>query len=52
MGTSNPERVGRGFELLAVGLAPFVDRMISAAAGTAGDWSGPRGWDLPVRAHA
>jgi Swt1-like HEPN len=38
MATSNRERVGRGFELLAVGLSPFVDRMMSAAAGAAGDW--------------
>jgi predicted AAA+ superfamily ATPase len=38
MATSNRERVGRGFELLAVGLSPFVDRTMSAAAGAAGDW--------------
>lgn len=40
MATSNRERVGRDFELLAVGLSPFVDRMMSTAAGAAGDWLG------------
>lgn len=38
MATSNRERIGRGFELLAVGLEPFVDQFMSAAAGSAGDW--------------
>jgi predicted AAA+ superfamily ATPase len=40
MATSNRDRVGRGFELLAEGLEPFVDRHMSAAAGRAGtDWA-------------
>ncbi len=39
MATSNRDRVGRGFELLAEGLEPFVDRHIAAAAGSPGtDW--------------
>jgi hypothetical protein len=40
MATSNRDRIGRGFELLAAGLAPFVDQLMSAAAGSAGDWLG------------
>jgi predicted AAA+ superfamily ATPase len=40
MATSNRDRVGRGFELLAEGLEPFVDRHMAAAAGSAGvDWA-------------
>ncbi len=40
MATSNRDRVGRGFELLAEGLEPFVDRHMSAAAAKAGvDWA-------------
>ncbi|MCF6508334.1 DUF499 domain-containing protein [Blastococcus sp. MG754426] len=38
MATSNRDRVGRGFELLAEGLEPFVDQLMSAAAGSGGDW--------------
>jgi hypothetical protein len=38
--TTNIERVGRGFQLVAEGLGPFVDERMSAAAGTAGaDWT-------------
>jgi predicted AAA+ superfamily ATPase len=40
MATSNRDRVGRGFELLALGLEPFVDQLMTAAAGSAGDWVG------------
>ena len=37
MATSNRDRIGRGFELLAEGLAPFVDELMSrSAAGK--DW--------------
>jgi hypothetical protein len=40
MATSNRDRVGRGFEVLAAGLEPFVDRHMTAAAATAGaDWT-------------
>jgi predicted AAA+ superfamily ATPase len=39
MATSNRDRVGRGFELLAEGLEPFVDRHMSAAAGSGTDWA-------------
>ena len=38
MATSNRDRVGQGFELLANGLKPFVGQLMSAAAGSAGDW--------------
>lgn len=39
MATSNRDRVGRGFELLADGLMPFVDaRMSLASANAGGDW--------------
>ena len=38
MAISNRDRVGRGFELLAEGLRQFVDQLMSAAAGSAGDW--------------
>src|SRR5437867_1754360 len=39
MATSNRDRVGRGFELLAEGLESFVDARMAAAAGRAGaDW--------------
>jgi predicted AAA+ superfamily ATPase len=37
MATSNRDRIGRGFELLAEGLEPFVDRHMSDAASGA-DW--------------
>lgn len=40
MATSNRDRVGRGFELLAEGLEPFVDQLMSAASGSGGDWLG------------
>lgn len=40
MPASNRERVGRGFELLAAGLGPYIDRQMPAVAQTAGydDW--------------
>src|SRR4051794_41730097 len=38
MATSNRDRIGRGFELLAMGLEPFVDQLMAAAAGSSGDW--------------
>jgi predicted AAA+ superfamily ATPase len=38
MATSNRDRVGRGFEVLAAGLAPFVDQHMSAAAPAGADW--------------
>jgi len=38
MAMSNRDRVDRGFELLAAGLEPFVDGLMSAAAGSSGDW--------------
>lgn len=38
MAISNRDRVGRGFELLAAGLEPFVDQHMSASAGSGGDW--------------
>ncbi|MEU3630907.1 Swt1 family HEPN domain-containing protein [Streptomyces fradiae] len=38
MAISNRERIGRGFELLAAGLEPFVDQAMSAAASGSGDW--------------
>jgi len=46
MATSNRERVGRGFQLVAVGLAPFVDRMMSAAAGAARDRHVAQTWHV------
>ena len=33
MAVSNRERVGRAFEVLATGLAPFVDRQIASLHG-------------------
>lgn len=38
MATSNRDRVGRGFELLAEGLLPFVDEQMSAAVPAGSDW--------------
>lgn len=38
MAVSNKERVGRGLELLGIGLRPFVDRHMSAAAPAGQDW--------------
>ncbi|MDP9434771.1 MAG: Swt1 family HEPN domain-containing protein [Actinomycetota bacterium] len=38
MAISNRDRVGRGFELLADGLEPFVDPLMAAAAGSGADW--------------
>ncbi|MGH8904749.1 MAG: Swt1 family HEPN domain-containing protein, partial [Egibacteraceae bacterium] len=38
MATSNRERVGRAFELLAQGLGPFVEREMSAHAPPGADW--------------
>ena len=38
MALSNKEKVGRGFELLATGLRPFVDRFMTAAAPKGQDW--------------
>jgi predicted AAA+ superfamily ATPase len=40
MAISNRERIGRGFELLADGVAPFVDQAMSAAAPAGQDWVG------------
>jgi predicted AAA+ superfamily ATPase len=37
--TSNRDRVGRGMDLLAEGLAPFVDAGMSAAAPAGRDWA-------------
>ena len=37
MATSNRDRVGRGLDLLAAGLAPYVDEIMTAAA-PGGDW--------------
>ncbi|WP_328789785.1 DUF499 domain-containing protein [Streptomyces sp. NBC_00273] len=38
MATSNRERVGNGFELLAEGLEPFVDKIMTASTPHGGDW--------------
>jgi Protein of unknown function (DUF499)/Swt1-like HEPN len=38
MALSNRDRVGRGFELLAKGLEPFVDQRMTAAAPSGTDW--------------
>lgn len=39
MAISNRDRIGKGFEILALGLLEFVDRQMSAAAETTGrDW--------------
>lgn len=38
MATSNRERVGRAFELLAQGLGSFVERGMSAHAPLGADW--------------
>lgn len=38
MALSNKEKVGRGLELLAAGLRPFVDRHMQAAAPAGQDW--------------
>ncbi len=38
MALSNRDRVGRGFELLAKGLEPFVDQRMAAAAPSGTDW--------------
>ena len=38
MATSNRDRVGRGLEILAAGLEPFVDDAMSAAAPAGRDW--------------
>jgi predicted AAA+ superfamily ATPase len=38
MATSNRDRVGKGIELLAAGLEPFVDEMMSAAMPAGQDW--------------
>ncbi len=42
MATTNRERVGRAFELLASGLGPFVERQMKATAGQ-GLLPGPHG---------
>ncbi len=39
MATSNRDRVGRGFELLAEGLRPFVDRQMAASMPAGADWA-------------
>ena len=38
MATSNRDRVGRGFELLAQGLLPFVEQHMSSATPAGRDW--------------
>lgn len=38
MALSNRDRVGRAFELLAVGLAPYVDRRMGSGPGASADW--------------
>jgi hypothetical protein len=38
MATSNRDRVAQGFELLALGLEPFVEQYMSAAAPAGADW--------------
>ena len=40
MAMSNRERVGRGLEILAAGLGPFVDERMTAAAPANRDWVG------------
>jgi len=42
MATTNRERVGRAFELLAAGLGPFVERQMKTTAGQ-GSLQGPHG---------
>jgi hypothetical protein len=39
MAASNRDRVGRGFEILAAGLDPFVDAAMTAAAPPGRDWA-------------
>ncbi len=39
MALSNRDRVGRAFELLAAGLAPFVDRRMRATSRAGADWA-------------
>lgn len=39
MALSNRERVGKGFELLAEGLEPFIDRVMSKAAPPGTNWT-------------
>jgi predicted AAA+ superfamily ATPase len=39
MATSNRDRVGRGFELLAEGLRPFVEDQMSASMPKGADWA-------------
>lgn len=38
MAVTNRDRVGRGFEILAAGLEPVVDRLMTAAAPAGKDW--------------
>lgn len=38
MALSNRDRVGRGFEALATGLAPYVDRRMRASSRAGKDW--------------
>ena len=38
MAVSNRDRVGRGFELLAAGLSPYVDRRMRASSRAGTDW--------------
>jgi len=38
MALSNRDRVGRAFELLAIGLAPYLDRRMRSATKAKGDW--------------
>ncbi len=45
MAVKNRDRVGRAFEVLATGLAPYVDRTMEATAGA--DWFAP--WSVQER---
>src|SRR5215475_611070 len=38
MAMSNRDRIGRGLEILAAGLAPFVDAQMAATAPPGQDW--------------
>ncbi len=47
MAVSNRDRVGRAFELLAVGLEPFVDRRMRVTSRSGRDWL--REWSASLR---
>src|SRR6266568_2551371 len=50
MALTNNQRIGRAMELLAAGLAPFVDQMLSRRFG--GDWPSAVGDRIPPNAKA